>query len=375
MRVAYIDNAFPQSGIGTRAMEIRHRLEQYSEVDIDTYTLEGEQHTLRKNDQIVRRRKYFPPLTRSKSVSWVVLGRSIPTSGYDLYDCTNQTLSFLSKRRSPCILTVHDIIEVTEPQDKRAYLINRYLYSGIVRSDAIIAVSNYTKDMLTKHYGISDTTISVIPNGVSNVFKLVDQFENTIGHHELRRNLKIVDSYPIVLYVGSEHPRKNLNTLVWAFKLIQTRRPDAILVKVGSPGLLNGRKAFLDAIDRAGITNAVRFVPTVTNHQLNDLYNLADVFVYPSLFEGFGMPPLQAMAAGTPVVCSNATSLPEVVGDAAVLCNPHDVNAFDGAITMVLEDERMRNSLIAKGLTRCKQFSWDHAAARVREVYRSCVAI
>ena len=183
------------------------------------------------------------------------------------------------------------------------------------------------------------------------------------------------DAHPIVLYVGSDHPRKNLGVALEAFARLQKGRPDAVFLKVGSPGLPAGREATLEKIDKLGIREAIRFVGAVEEEKLNQLYSLADVFVYPSKFEGFGLPPLQAMAAGTPVICSNATSLPEVVGEAAIMHDADDVNGFAESLKKIVTDKELAQSLRENGLERVQQFSWTEAVERVAEVYKKIASV
>lgn len=359
MNVAYLTNASRESGIGHRAYHVRLELEKQPDIQLTD---------IKYNPNTLPFRPW-PGALGSKSVNWIRWGRKLQMRA-DVYDITNQTLAFLAKRFSPTVLTVHDIIEVLEPQDKRAALINAYLYSGIPKAQHIIAVSEYTKRAVIERYDVRASNITVVPNGVGGEFHPIPQFADSIGFQELRRELKLGDAHPLVLYVGSDHPRKNLPVALEVFAKLRKQRSDAVFLKVGEPGMLAGREATLAAVDRLGIKNAVRFLGNVSYEKLNLLYNLADALLYPSTFEGFGLPPLQAMAAGLPVVTSNVTSLPEVVGDAAITHDPHDIESLFASVQKVTSDQHAVAEYRRRGINRAKTFTWEKAAKQVAGIYK-----
>lgn len=379
-KIAYITNASQYSGVGHRAHAIAsiistRYMEKVQPVDIH---MDGERRTLSVADEELLELSEWPSMLNAKSIQWVRLGKRLTTwlageeaPSFGLYHFTNQSLSFLAKKLSPSVVTVHDLIEITDPQDKQAQLLNRYLYSGIPHADQIICVSEYTKRAVQEHYNIPDEKISVIHNGVSDVFHPIEDFRNTIGYQRLRKQLELNnEAGPIVLYVGSDHPRKNVGTAIKAFARIRETFPNAVFIKVGAAGIAAGREELLTLIDTLKLREAVRFINTpLTDVELNEYFNLADVFVFPSTHEGFGLPPLQAMAAGTPVVCSNATSLPEVVGSAALTHEPLDVAAMTDHLQRVLQDTNVASQLRAQGLERATLFSWDKAAEQELKVY------
>lgn len=377
--VAYITNANQYSGVGHRAHEIKLEIDKQfaSEVKLASIRIDGVKGALFQENSPLAAVKPWPSVLGSKSINWIRLGKILAQQKqehpYDIYHATNQTLIFLAKKLRPTVVTVHDLIEILEPQDRKALLVNKYLYSGITKADQVIAVSNFTKRQIQEYYGIPAERITVIPNGVSSQFHPIENFTNTLGYQELLRDLTLGDCHPIVLYVGSEHPRKNVPVALEAFAKLKEERPDAVFIKVGQPGIAAGREAVLNTIDTLGIRKAVRFVGYVSDEKLNQLYNLADVFIFPSLYEGFGLPPLQAMAAGTPVICSDATSLPEVVGSAAVKHHPEDTESFAKSLLEVTADKNLSLLLRQKGLERAKQFSWRKAAEKEMEVYKMVV--
>jgi glycosyltransferase involved in cell wall biosynthesis len=155
--------------------------------------------------------------------------------------------------------------------------------------------------------------------------------------------------------------------LIRAFAELRRTRPELALLKVGHAEVLEQRERAVAVARALGVSDAIYFVGHASEH-LPDLYNLADLFVFPSLYEGFGLPPLEAMACGTPVVCSNRSSLPEVVGDAAVTCEP-DFLALASAMGQVLDNPELSRKLALRGRTHAQKHSWARAAAATRQVY------
>ncbi len=177
---------------------------------------------------------------------------------------------------------------------------------------------------------------------------------------------------PFVLYAGNIKPHKNVDRLIHAFSLLRQRGAgDTKLLIIGDE--MSKYQNLRRLVHRYQLHQHVRFLGFVPDETLAVLYRLASVFVFPSLYEGFGLPPLEAMAAGVPVITSNVSSLPEVVGDAALLINPLDAGAIAEAMARVLEDPALRADLIRRGHERVKVFSWEQAAARTYAAYTEIV--
>jgi glycosyltransferase involved in cell wall biosynthesis len=174
------------------------------------------------------------------------------------------------------------------------------------------------------------------------------------------------------LFVSTIEPRKNLPGLLQAYRklLDDYKRPEG-LVLAGSRGWLS--EEVYDTVKALNLDDRVRFVGRVPSEDLLYLYNAAQLLVHPSFYEGFGLPPLEAMTCGTPIIASNVSALPEVVGDAAILIDPHDVEGLTVAMWRVLTDQDLRASLAAKGLKRAKMFSWQRAAQETLDLYRRVV--
>ena len=183
----------------------------------------------------------------------------------------------------------------------------------------------------------------------------------------VRERYQLHDEF--VLYAGNVKPHKNLGRLIEAFHLVRNRGLDHLkLVLIGDE--ISKYAALRRAVHQHQLHKYVRFLGYLPEDTLAVMYRLAGVFVFPSLYEGFGLPPLEAMASGTPVVTSNVSSLPEVAGEAALLVNPYEPAAIADGIHSVLTDESIRRDLRQKGLARAGQFSWEASAQRVLEIYR-----
>lgn len=376
--IAYLVNANPKSGVGHRAYQIRRRLEEEgSSMRLTRFALEGERALLSKNGRPAAWLTSWPGILGSKSVNWIRLGsllkkyvQSTDKNSYQLFHATNQTLSFLRPSFSPFVVTVHDIIEVTDSQTTLGGILSRYLYKGISEADHIIAVSDYTANQVQEYYGVPPEKITVIYNGASGAYHLIEGFKQSDEARELSSELDIPAGSKVVLYVGSDHPRKNLKTALRAFAKVAESDSRLLFVKVGDPGISSGREATVEEARNLSITDKMRFTGAVPIATLNHLYNVADVLLFPSYHEGFGLPPLQAMACGLPVISSNATSLPEVMGDAGIMHDPDDVDSFATSLALILGDDGEANRLRQAGLVRAKEFSWDVAADQVKEVYK-----
>lgn len=374
MKIAYLTNAEFTSGVGYYAESLAQELKK-SHFALTAVHLTGEKIFIGGGQ--FAQVPAWPGFLGRKSVGWIRLRHKLASAvrqvAPELVHATNQTLSFV-RTRLPLIVTVHDLIEVLEPQDYKSYFINRYLYHGVRSATHIIAVSAYTKQTIIDHYHVPAERITVIPNGVGPEFHPIPDFQETIGYRTLCQQLHLPQGVPVILYVGSEHPRKNIPVVLKSFARLLKSHPQAMLLKVGDPGIRSGRTATLRMIDKLGIREHVRLFGNVSYDDLNVLYNLADALIFPSRFEGFGLPVLQAMAAGLPVISSNVTSLPEVAGDAALLFDPKDVDGFAGALHNVVSDTTLAARLQDTGLRRAREFSWELAREQTALVYKKVLA-
>jgi len=277
-------------------------------------------------------------------------------------------INFLKKK---CVVTVHDIIRFFDMKGRRPPLIHKpnlrdrigldLDYRGIKRAEKIIAMSKHTKNDLVKHLKVPEEKIVVVYQGIDH--KL---FKPTHTPTPIKE--------PYILYVGSEQPRKNLSILLRAFyKLKQSNRrfDDIKLLKVGNPGKMPCfRENTLKTIDALNLHKDVVFAGFVPREELPNYYSNAECLVLPSLYEGFGRPAVEAMACECPVITSNTSSLPEVVGNAGLMVDPHDVNALENAMKEFLTHEELRLDMVRKGLNRASNFSWQKTAKETSEVYK-----
>lgn len=284
----------------------------------------------------------------------------------DLYHATDFVLPPLMPGKRAA-LTVHDLTFERAPDAAPPQLLRflkRVVPQSVRRAQHVIADSQATARDLTALYDVPLERITVIYSGVDARFCPLDAPSSALD--AARRKHALGDA-PFVLTVGTLQPRKNHLTLVRAFAQVARRLPDLQLVIAGGRGWMYddvmGEIACLHLGER------VRFIGFVDDADLPDLYRAARVFAFPSLYEGFGLPPLEAMACGVPVVASNAASLPEVVGDAGLLVDPLDVDGLAEALTRAAADEVWRAQAIARGLARARQFTWRRAAEQLLAVY------
>jgi glycosyltransferase involved in cell wall biosynthesis len=272
--------------------------------------------------------------------------------------------------RGKLVVTIHDIIHLRFPEylpSKKAHLYARYMLKAAARKAVrLITSSANARADLIERLDVPAEKIRVIPLGVDGRFRVIEDEDLLSG---FRKKYGLPESF--ILYAGNLKAHKNLVTLLKAFKLLKMEKKikETLLVTTGGspvPGKL-AKQVFDD-----GMQAWVRFLPFIPNDEMPLLYNCASVFVFPSLYEGFGLPPLEAFACGLPVVSSNAASLPEVLSEAAIMCNPGDVEAFADAIWRLLTDCSLRDKLKTEGRKRAGQFSWAETAKRTISVYGEC---
>jgi glycosyltransferase involved in cell wall biosynthesis len=283
--------------------------------------------------------------------------------GVDLFHATDHLLPYF--RRIKSVFTLHDLIFLFHPETHKP--LNRWFLTLMMprflrAADAVIAVSECTKRDAIRFYGIPEEKITVIYEGVNPRFRPASP--EAIAAVRARYNLP----EHFILYVGTIEPRKNLTALLEAFHhLLATH--DLRLVFVGKKGWLY--EGFFRRLRELGLEDRVIFTGYVPDEDLPAIYSAADLFVFPSLYEGFGLPVLEAMACGTPVVCSNTSCLPEVAGDAALLVDPADVRALAGAMERALTDEALRVTLRARVMGKARGFTWEQAAQKTLMVYQA----
>ncbi len=347
------------SGAGRYAIELQKRIAKPLEIDYLYFDYEqralilngiGKKRTLAKS--------YRFPVGDNKFWFWLRLKKHIPE--YDLYHFITPNLSFLVPKREKSVVTCHDIAPLFIPTRFWEKRWRRYLYSGLKRADALIADSASTRKDLCRAYGLSEEKIPVIPLGVDrNVFRPLDKAI-------CRRELGIPPERKVVLHVALEHWRKNIPGLLRATAALKETYPDILLIRVGKA--INNSLELIKSLD---LTDNIRYVNANSEEDLVRLYNAADVFAFPSFYEGFGLPVLEAMACGTPVVASNRTSIPEIVGEAGVLVDPSNIPNLAQALMRALAETAFAKALIEQGLSRAMEFTWERTATATLSVYQT----
>lgn len=292
--------------------------------------------------------------------------------GVEVFHLTQNGFRIPEVRSCKIIVTIHDLIPYFLPEMVRPSFLKRFIHEMphiVEQADRIITVSETSKADIVKIFKTNPAKITVVPSAPSVSYHLLPEKETK---QKLRNQYGIKKSY--ILYVGGLNPRKNVTELIYAYSKIYRDLPGRQQLLIFGP---NGQH--LDRLQllvkSLNLEEVVRFPGFVPSEDLPLFYNEADLFVYPSLYEGFGLPPIEAMACGTPVITSNVSSLPEVVGDAAVQVNPYDTLELANAIFRVLTIEQLRESLIKKGLEHCRKYDWTKIAAQILAVYQEVVNI
>jgi glycosyltransferase involved in cell wall biosynthesis len=301
------------------------------------------------------------------------LPQKIRRLGADLLHSPHYVVPLLCPK--PSVVTIHDCIHLLFPQ----YLPNRMaltyarfmLRNAVHRSAAILTVSDASRrDILRFYPEVDPDRIQVVPNAIDEAILEEpgeEERERVMERYQLRGRY--------VLYAGNIKPHKNVERLIAAFGILKQRpgHEDVKLMIIGDE--VNRYGSLRRSVEAAGVRQDVRFFGFVPDHTLSALYRMASVFAFPSLYEGFGLPPLEAMACGTPVVTSKISSLPEVVGDAALLVDPYDVEDIANALVRVLDDETLRADLVARGRERVSHFSWERSAKAIHECYMKVLGV
>jgi glycosyltransferase involved in cell wall biosynthesis len=267
----------------------------------------------------------------------------------------------------PTVVTIHDCIHLRFPEylpHRAAHLYARFfLRLAAHRARRVLTVSEASKRDILHYLQVPESKVEVIPNALD------ERFETAPSEADITRvRERYLLNSPFVLYTGNIKPHKNLDRLIEAFALLRRREFDNVkLLIIGDE--ISKYPNLRRLVHRHQLHQHVRFLGFVPDATLAVLYRLASVFVFPSLYEGFGLPPLEAMASGTPVISSNSSSLPEVVGDAAILIDPLNPQAIADAMARVLGDGELRSELIRRGHERVKAFSWQRSVTRIREIY------
>lgn len=279
----------------------------------------------------------------------------------DLFWAPGHRLPLYMSSNQATVVTIHDLVWKRAPETMRKF--SRFLESlfmprAVHKADALIAVSTSTfHDLIEEFNGVSEK-ISIVHEGIPTLKQNLNSEAS---------NLECIKS-PYILFVGTLEPRKNLRRLLEAYSsMSQEIRKNYSLVIAGGKGW--GTEKLHTIIKELSIESSVITLGYVTNEDLVNLYKSSSLFVMPSLYEGFGLPILEAMSFGTPVLTSNVSSIPEVTGDAAILINPHDILSIQSGLEKILTDSNLQREMSTKGRIQAQQFSWDVCAKQTLNVF------
>lgn len=302
----------------------------------------------------------------------VFLPGEIRRDGIDVFHGAS---NFLPPRKvCPYVVSIHDLSYHVHPE--RCPAARRYYWYAMTArtvkvADYIMTISQNSLRDIVRFFPEAESRVRVISLAANPRFTPLP--ETRSENAELKRLESELQGRPYVLYLGTLEPGKNVVRTVQAFDEIAGRFPDHLLILAGDKGWLFD--PVFEAISQATHKDRIRYVGHVGDHEAVALFNYADLFVFPSLYEGFGLPPLEAMQCGCPVVTSDRSSIPEVVGDAALQVNPESVPALAAAMEKVLTSEAVRQEMREAGLARAALFSWDKCARETLDVYRQAAQL
>ena len=338
-----ITDHLPNTGLGKYTFNIHESLKENG-LNVDMLVQQHKRNGF--NPDIIFQKPFLNLPYREYKGTFDFLGyyyfsKKIPKD-YSLHHITSQTMGKYCDKAVPSVVTCHDIIGIKFHENNPFFI--RYFrkkhLENISKAERIIFVSEYSKKDFLEMYDYPEKKTNVIYNGVNKeIFKPRDK-------KYAREKLGLSLDRPIILSIGSEDPRKNLDTIFKSIKNLKKNIPDILLVRVGR----KGKESLIDKLDLE--ENVKYFKNNIPEQDLSLYYNAADLFVFPSYYEGFGMPIVEAFSSGLPLVASNASCIPEVTNNSALLSDPSDINGFTNNIEKILTDDKIRQEYISKGLKR-----------------------
>jgi glycosyltransferase involved in cell wall biosynthesis len=364
MRIAIDARKLRDFGIGTY---LRNILIELSRLDRETeYVVLCKPDDVESGDVLGRNFRMVPETAAPYSIAEQYrIPLSLAREGVDLVHEPHYVLPPLTRCRS--VVTIHDCIHLMFPQylpGKLAYVYAKgSMWAASRKADRILTVSEASKRDILRFFDVPAEKVSVIYNAIDERFLAPANPERM----DLVRQRYQLD-HPFVLYVGNIKPHKNIERLIDAFGRARSQGPENLkLIIIGDE--ISKYPALRQSVHKHKLDKHVRFLGFQPMETLAAFYRLARAFVFPSLYEGFGLPPLEAMACGSPVVTSNVSSLPEVAGGAALLVDPYDADAIAEGIVQAVTDETLRADLIRRGLDRARSFSWPQSVKKIHEIY------
>lgn len=298
--------------------------------------------------------------------------RNLTNESIDIYHIPQNGIGISEKIPCKTVVTIHDLIPYILPETVGKGYLSKFLQEmpRIVNlSSGIITVSECSKKDILRFFPVDEKKVFVTPLAADDKYKPLDKE---------KCKATVLDKYnidkPFILYIGGFSPRKNVKSLILAFsKIYMNLKKEYNLVIVGANK--DDMSLLKDLSMDLNVQSHVKFTGFVDETLLPVLYNACDTFVYPSLYEGFGLPPLEAMSCGTPVITSNISSIPEVVGDGGILIDPFNIESLMNSLENLLNNETLRSSLSVKALKRASNFSWEKTSEKTIEAYKSILDI
>lgn len=310
--------------------------------------------------------------TRIARILWehTQLPRLVGRQELDVLHCPSYICP-LYRMSVPCVVTVHDTIAIDHPEwckQTNALYFNLFMKAAAQKASCVISVSRCTADDLKRNFDLPCSKIRIIYSGIDNIFKANT---NSSRQSKVRIRYNLPERY--ILYVGNIEPKKNVWTLLCVQKKVREKGLPHKLVIVGKRSWRT--KVELDEIAKEITSNNVVWARYVDRNDLPFVYQMADVFVFPSLYEGFGSPPLEAMACGTPVVSSSRGALNETVREAALIIEPDNIQEITRAVLSMIADAALREKHIRLGLRQSNMFNWERTARETLSVYKEVSAV
>lgn len=310
---------------------------------------------------------FFTSIPRKLIIGFFTLEKICRQEKLDILHDTGQIGPYFSKSKTKRVLTIFDLSAFYYPEafTKVTASYSKFLPLVAGNVDKIMTISQNSKKDIIKFLKIPPNKVAVTYLGTESHFEPI---KDRIVLKQIRKKLDLPSSF--ILFVGTIEPRKNIPFLIRGFAKVRKKlNHDLKLVIAGKMGW--EKKSIFDLPKQLSIEKDVFFLGNIEIKDLPALYNSAMIFVYPSLYEGFGLPLLEAMACGCPVITSNTSSLPEIAGEAAILINPNKERELIEAIRDVINNKRLKQTLIKKGFIQAKKFSWKHCAQETLEIYQS----
>jgi glycosyltransferase involved in cell wall biosynthesis len=354
---------YNRAGIGEYIVQLVEALSKLDPTDDRFIVLQSRKDKLPiiNSNGFERRSLWTPSHNRFEQMT---LSFEVSQLGLDLLHSPDFIPPF--RRNCKSIITVHDLAFLLYPHflTKESARYYGQIDQAWRKTNHIIAVSEATKQDSIKMLGVPEKKITVIHEAANPIYRVVDKEK---ACQIAKEKYKLDQDF--ILFVSTIEPRKNLPGLLRAYRRLRDDyKRKEILVLAGLNGWL--WEEVYETVEALNLEKCVAFLGRVPSEDLVYLYNATRLFVHPSFYEGFGLTPLEAMTCGAPVIVSNTAALPEVVGDAGMMINPHDIDGLTVAMWRMLTEEELRQTHIEKGLKRAQKFSWEKAAEQTLEVYR-----